>query len=136
MGLVHKSFGNPQNLIVGFVTVIIIVAVNIWGKGFMHSIAILIGILAGTLLAGAMGMVSLNPVAQASWFHLPQPFTSDATFHGSAIITMIMVSLTTMIESTGVFFALGDLTGKKIEQDDLKRGYRAEGICCHAWRPI
>ncbi|MDV7693585.1 Uric acid permease PucJ [Pediococcus parvulus] len=124
-----KSFGDPKSLIIGFVTVIIIVAVNIWGKGFMHSIAILIGILAGTLLAGAMGMVSLSPVAQASWFHLPQPFYfGTPTFHGSAIITMIMVSLTTMIESTGVFFALGDLTGKKIEEDDLKRGYRAEGI--------
>jgi len=74
-------------------------------------------------------MVSLSPVAQASWFHLPQPFYfGTPTFHGSAIITMIMVSLTTMIESTGVFFALGDLTGKKIEEDDLKRGYRAEGI--------
>lgn len=124
-----KSFGDPKSLIVGFTTVIIIVAVNIWGKGFMHSIAILIGILGGTFLAGAMGMVSLSPVSQASWFHLPQPFYfGTPTFHGSAIITMIMVSLTTMIESTGVFFALSDLTGKKIEQDDLKRGYRAEGI--------
>ncbi|MDV2576120.1 solute carrier family 23 protein [Lactiplantibacillus plantarum] len=41
---------------------------------------------------------------------------------------MILVSLTTMVESTGVFFALGDITGRKIEGDDLKRGYRAEGI--------
>ena len=41
---------------------------------------------------------------------------------------MIMVTLTTMIESTGVFFALGDLVGKEITQTDLKRGYRAEGV--------
>ena len=41
---------------------------------------------------------------------------------------MILVSLTTMVESTGVFFALGDITGRKIEGEDLKRGYRAEGI--------
>lgn len=41
---------------------------------------------------------------------------------------MILVSLTTMVESTGVFFALAYITGKKLEENDLKRGYRAEGI--------
>lgn len=124
-----KTFGDPKGLIVGFATVLIIVAINIWGRGFIHSIAILIGILAGTFIAGAMGMVSLAPVAQASWFHIPQPFYFGMpTFHTSAIVTMIMVTLTTMIESTGVFFALGDLTGKHIDQNDLKRGYRSEGI--------
>jgi len=41
---------------------------------------------------------------------------------------MVLVSLTTMVESTGVFFALGDITGRKIESEDLKRGYRSEGI--------
>ena len=41
---------------------------------------------------------------------------------------MMLVSLTTMIESTGVYFALSDVTGQKITEDDMKRGYRAEGI--------
>ncbi len=44
------------------------------------------------------------------------------------MITMILVSLTTMIESTGVFFALSEVTGQKLTSDDIKRGYRAEGI--------
>lgn len=124
-----KSFGDPRNLLVGLITVIVIVGVNVWGRGFFRSIAILIGILIGTGIAGFMGMVSLTPVAQAGWFHLPQPFYFGVpTFKLSAILTMIMVTLTTMIESTGVFFALGDLVGKDITQDDLKRGYRSEGI--------
>ena len=41
---------------------------------------------------------------------------------------MILISMTSMVESTGVFFALGDIVGRKIEADDLKRGYRAEGL--------
>lgn len=127
--LASKSFGDPKSLIVAFSTVAIIVAVNVWGRGFIHSIAILIGILAGTIIASLLGLVSLTPVSEASWFRIPQPFYFGVpTFHWSAILTMIMVTLTTMIESTGVFFALGDLVGKNISQDDLKRGYRSEGI--------
>lgn len=127
--LTAKSFGDPKNLVVGLITVLVIVGVNVWGRGFLRSIAILVGILVGTILASFMGLVSLSPVAQASWFHLPQPFYFGVpTFNLSAILTMIMVTLTTMIESTGVFFALGDLVGKDISQDDLKRGYRAEGL--------
>lgn len=41
---------------------------------------------------------------------------------------MIIIVLTAMVEATGVYFALADLTGKKLEQKDLARGYRAEGL--------
>ena len=41
---------------------------------------------------------------------------------------MILVALTTMIESTGVYFALAEATHQKITENDMKRGYRAEGI--------
>ena len=124
-----QSYGDPKNLLVGLVTVAVIVLINVWSRGFMRSIAVLIGILVGTGIAALLGMVSFTPVLQASWFHFPRPFYFGVpTFNLSAILTMIMVTLTTMIESTGVFFALGDLVGKEITQTDLKRGYRAEGV--------
>lgn len=124
-----QSYGDPKNLLVGLVTVAVIVLINVWARGFMRSIAVLIGILVGTGIAALLGMVSFTPVLQASWFHFPHPFYFGVpTFNLSAILTMIMVTLTTMIESTGVFFALGDLVGKEITQTDLKRGYRAEGV--------
>lgn len=127
--LTAKSFGSLSNLAVGGITIVIILLISAFAKGFIKSIAILIGIVAGALIAGAFGLVSLTPVSQASWFHLPQFFYFGVpTFNTSSIITMILVSLTTMIESTGVFFALSDVTGQKIDTDDLKRGYRAEGI--------
>ncbi|MFR3687794.1 MAG: solute carrier family 23 protein, partial [Enterococcus sp.] len=37
-------------------------------------------------------------------------------------------SIVSMVESTGVYFALGDIVGKQVKEDDLKRGYRAEGL--------
>lgn len=124
-----KNFGSLKFLLVGFLTMAIILGLNAFAKGFLKSLSILLGILLGTLIAGAMGMVSMSSVGQATWFHLPQFFYfGTPKFEWSSILTMILVSLTTMVESTGVFFALGEITGRKIKEDDLKRGYRSEGI--------
>lgn len=124
-----KNYGDMQNLLVGVFTLLVILVINAWGKGFVRSIAILIGLVGGTLLAGAMGMVSLAPVVEASWFHVPTPFYFGVPhFEWSSIVTMILISMVSMVESTGVFFALGDIVGREIKSDDLKRGYRAEGL--------
>ncbi|WP_034528275.1 nucleobase:cation symporter-2 family protein [Secundilactobacillus oryzae] len=124
-----SHFGDPKFLLIGFTTMVVILLMNSYAKGFMKSLAILLGLIAGTAIAGMLGMISLEPVMQATWFHLPTPFAfATPKFEWSSILTMIVVSLTTMIESTGVFFALADITGRKLDSADLKRGYRAEGI--------
>jgi xanthine permease len=41
---------------------------------------------------------------------------------------MILVAMVSLIESTGVYFALGDLTDRKLQEKDLSKGYRAEGL--------
>ncbi|MCK8627466.1 nucleobase:cation symporter-2 family protein [Fructobacillus cardui] len=127
--LTAKSFGEWQNLVIGFVTIVLTLLLMKFAKGFLKAIAVLMGIILGTLFAAALGRVSLTPVADAAWFHLPQPFfLGTPTFSWSASLTMIIIVLTAMVEATGVYFALADLTGKKLEQKDLARGYRAEGL--------
>ena len=124
-----KSFGSPANLAIGTFTIAIIVLVSLLAKGFTKAISILLGIVLGTAFAAILGKVSLAPVAAASWFHLPTPFFLGVpTFHSSAIITMIIIALTSMIESTGVYFALAGLTGRKLTNQDMAKGYRAEGL--------
>ncbi|MDO4902776.1 MAG: nucleobase:cation symporter-2 family protein [Limosilactobacillus sp.] len=124
-----KSFGSPEALIIGLITVVIILFFSAFGRGFWKSIAILIGILLASFIAGGMGQISLKPVSEAAWFHAPQLFFFGVPrFDLSAMVTMMLVSLTTMIESTGVFFALADITDRQLTTKDLERGYRAEGI--------
>lgn len=124
-----KNFGDPKNLAVGLLTVVVILAINGWARGFFQSIAVLVGLIVGTLVAGMMGMVSLAPVMSASWFHFPQLFYfGRPQFEPAPIITMIIISLVSMVESTGVYFALGDIVDRPIEEADLKKGYRAEGL--------
>lgn len=124
-----KDFGSPQNLLLSFITVAIIFVFQIWGKGFLKSISVLIGLVAGSILAGFMGLISFEPISQAAWFHLPQPFYFGMPrFEWSSSLTMIIIALVSMVESTGVFFALGDLLKKDISEKDLKKGYRAEAL--------
>lgn len=125
----NKSFGSLPNIAVGGITILIILAIQFWGKGFIRSIAVLIGLIGGTIVASFMGMVSLKPVTQATWFHVPQPFYFGMPrFAISPSLTMIIIALVSMVESTGVFFALGNLLDRDIQKEDLKKGYRAEGL--------
>ncbi|GAY72163.1 nucleobase:cation symporter-2 family protein [Lentilactobacillus kosonis] len=124
-----KAFGDPQHLLIGSFTALVIIVLNIWARGFIKQIAILIGIILGTLLAIMMGVVDFGSVGQAHWVQLPQLFYFSAPkFEWSSIATLILAALTCMIESTGVYFALADITKRELSDDDLARGYRSEGI--------
>lgn len=124
-----EDFGSDVNLFLGFITLIIILLILKFAKGFFGSIAILSGIILGTVIGAFFGRVDLTPVAEASWLHLPQVFYfGTPEFHLLPILTMTLVALVSLVESTGVYFALGDITEKKINGHDLKRGYRAEGM--------
>ncbi|WP_415620666.1 nucleobase:cation symporter-2 family protein [Liquorilactobacillus satsumensis] len=124
-----KNFGDPQNLLLGFLTIVVILGVQIWARGFLSTIAVLLGLIVGTIVAAISGMVSAAPITEAAWFHIPQPFYFGMPhFEWSSAVTMIIIDLVSMVESTGVFFALGNVLDKKITAADLKRGYRAEGL--------
>lgn len=126
---VAPDFGNTTSLLLAFVTIGLIIVIQVWGRGFIKSIAVLVGLVGGTLLAAILGQVDLAPVGQATWFHFPQPFYfGTPTFDVSSILLMIIISIVSMVESTGVYFALGDITGKHIGEEELKKGYRAEGL--------
>lgn len=123
------KFGDPTNLLLGFVTIALIIGVQVFGKGFIRSIAVLIGLIGGTILAALLGLVDLSAITHAPVFHLPQPFYFGLpTFDLWSIVLMIIISIVSLVESTGVYFALGDITEKPITGNDLKRGYRAEGL--------
>ncbi|OEG19646.1 Uric acid permease PucJ [Enterococcus quebecensis] len=123
------DFGDGTNLLLAFVTIGLIIVVQVWGRGFIKSIAVLVGLVGGTILSALLGQVNLAPVGEATWFHFPQPFYfGTPTFDISSIVLMIIISIVSMVESTGVYFALGDITGKHVGEEELKKGYRAEGL--------
>ncbi|MGM0859192.1 xanthine permease PbuX [Bacillus atrophaeus] len=123
------DFGDASNLILGFIVLAVIVLLYRFTKGFLKSISILIGIVFGTGIAFFMGKVHFDNVAQADLFQMVQPFYfGTPSFHAAPIITMFIVAVVSLVESTGVYFALGDLTNRRLTEKDLAKGYRAEGV--------
>lgn len=124
-----SDFGSLTNIALSFGTLLFIILVYKFATGFMRAISILLGLAAGTLAATFMGVVDFSAIGEASYFHMVEPFYFGApTFEWSAIITMILVALVSLVESTGTYFALSDITEKKISEKDLAKGYRAEGL--------
>lgn len=118
-----------QSLILAVVTIVIILAVNIYTTGFIKSISILIGLIAGTAIAASMGLVDSTPVEQAPILHVPTPFFFGAPkFEITSIVMMCIIATVSMVESTGVYLALSDITKDPIDSTRLRNGYRAEGL--------
>ncbi|MER1999977.1 MAG: solute carrier family 23 protein, partial [Lysinibacillus sp.] len=123
------TFGSSTNLILGFAALVTIIVVYRFTQGFMRAIAILMGIVVGTVLGIFMGVVDFQPVKDAGWLHMVQPFYFGAPeFHVEAIITMTLVAIVSLVESTGVYHALSDITKKPLTSKDLAKGYRSEGV--------
>ncbi|MEK5257401.1 nucleobase:cation symporter-2 family protein [Paenibacillus sp. FSL F4-0125] len=123
------DFGQPRNLLLALITLLVILAVNRFATGFLRSISVLVGLVVGTAIAYGMGIVNFSTVGDASWVSIAQPFYFGwPEFSVTAIFTMIIVNIVSMVESTGVYFAVGKVIDQKVEQKQIVNGLRSEGV--------
>jgi len=123
------SFGLPRNLALAFGTLLVILLVNRLTTGFVRSVSVLIGLAAGTVAGYAIGIVDFSSVKDASWVSVAQPFYFGAPQIGAtAVLTMIIVNIVSMVESTGVYLAVGKATDEKVEPKRIVGGLRSEGL--------
>ncbi|SDG76410.1 nucleobase:cation symporter-2 family protein [Propionivibrio dicarboxylicus] len=128
------SIPNPKYAPLSGVAISALVLVSImliakYAKGFVANISVLLGIIIGAVVATASGFMSFDKVAKAGWFDIVLPFQFGMpTFDPILILTMTLVMIVVMIESSGMFLALGEMTGKSVDQPDLARGLRTDGL--------
>ncbi|PYI52483.1 nucleobase:cation symporter-2 family protein [Paenibacillus flagellatus] len=123
------DFGEPRNLLLALGTLVVILIVNRVATGFLRSISVLVGLAVGTVAGYAMGIVHFSAVAEASWFNMVQPFYFGfPQISVTAVLTMILVNIVSMVESTGVYFAVGKATDRKVEPKQIVSGLRSEGV--------
>ncbi|KGX86260.1 nucleobase:cation symporter-2 family protein [Pontibacillus marinus] len=128
-GAGSENYGAASNLLLAFGVLILIVFLQRAFKGFIRAVSILIGLVVGTVVAAFMGKVDFSPLTSSDWFHMPQPFYfGTPTFEVAPVITMILVAMVSIVESTGVYFALSDICDRDLSQKELTNGYRAEGL--------
>ena len=125
----QPGYGDPRRLAVALLVLVSILAVVKYGRGFAASIAVLLGIGAGFAVALATGLARLGGLSEAAWIGLVYPLQfGRPVFDPGAVTTMCLVMLVVMVESTGMFLTLGQLTGRPVSAADLSRGLRADGL--------
>jgi OHCU decarboxylase len=118
-----------KNLAYALGTLALIVAIQRIFKGFLATIAVLVGLVAGTLIAWAFGDAHFGEVAGSGWVGVTTPFNFGwPRFSIAAIISMVVVMLITAVETTGDVFATGEIVEKRISREDIARALRADGL--------
>ncbi|MFB8080652.1 solute carrier family 23 protein [Streptomyces sp. NPDC056013] len=124
------DFGSSANLALAVATLVITLTVHRMLSGrFLGRVAILIGMLAGTLIAVPLGKVDLEPLAQAPLFALPTPFGFGAPqFVPTVIATAVVVMIVSMMESTAALLALGAVAERPVQDRTIAGSLRALGL--------
>ena len=124
-----EVFGNSNHLIISFTVLIVAVWANQKGKGMVSSASILIGMIAGYIVAMMMGMVSYGKITGADWFAFPMPLQYGIEFLPGAIILMLFMAVVTTIETIGDISAT-TMGGANREATDkeLSGGIMADGL--------
>jgi uric acid transporter len=97
--------------------------------GFIRTLAVGLALLAGTLVALAMGIANFSGVASANWLGVTLPFHYGwPAFHTSAIISMTLVMLVMMTETTGSIIAVSEVVEEPLTPRALASGLAASGL--------
>jgi uric acid transporter len=118
-----------KNLAYALGTLALIVLIQRVFKGFMATVAVLTGLVVGTLVAWILGDAHFDAVVTSDWFGVTTPFYFGwPKFALAAIVSMIVVMLITAVETTGDVFATGEIVEKRIVREDIARALRADGL--------
>jgi uric acid transporter len=118
-----------KNLAYALGTLALIVVIQRVFKGFMATVAVLLGLVVGTLVAWSLGDANFGAVGGSHWVGVTTPFYFGwPKFSIAAIISMIVVMVITAVETTGDVFATAEIVEKRVGREDIARALRADGI--------
>ena len=124
-----ESFGSLKHWSVALCVIIVALLCKFLSSGLISNAAVLIGIIAGYLLAFANGMVNFAPVGGASWFAGLQPFPYGFEFSLGAVIGVTLVSIVSAIETVGDASATTKAgAGREATDEEISGATYADGL--------
>ena len=125
----NPIYAEPIHIALSALVLASILLIARYGRGLISNIAVLSGVIIGCLAASILGLMHFDRVADAGWFAVVTPLRFGMPiFNPILIATMTLVMIVVMIESTGMFLALGEITERPIGQQQLTSGLRVDGI--------
>ena len=140
MTLAPSAINNcAENWWLALVAIVVVIVCNVWGKGMIKIVPILLGVVASYLVAAITGNIDFTLVKEAAWIGLP--FQMKDTVFGlfatnvnkgllvSAIVTIVPIAIATMMEHVGDISAIGSTTGQNfIKNPGLHRTLIGDGV--------
>jgi len=126
---VNPAYGSPQKLGLSILVLVVIVFLRKFGREIWRSLAPLVGMIIGIVVAIPLGEFHAPNLTNLPWMAFTLPFRFGAPiFDIGAIIAMTIVMLITLVESAAVFLALGEITGRRLTGGEMARAFRADGL--------
>ena len=128
-GINSPTYGSLSNWFVAIVVMVVVLISNNYGKGIFKLASILVGIVAGYILALFFNMVDFSPLSSAAWFALPKPLYFGMEFHLTSAISMIVMYLISSIQAVGDFSSttIGGFN-REVTDEELAGGIKSYGL--------
>lgn len=121
-------------LISGATLLIFVILGTVFGKkgSIFRIISVMMALVIGCISANFMGVLDFSAIESANWFSRPQLAFVDFSFsfNLSAIITMVIIYLVLLAETTGTWFAVSNVIDKPLSDKNINQGVIGEGIGC------
>lgn len=121
------EFGSVANIGLAALTFAIVLLLSKLGSATISRLSILLAMMFGTLIAWALGMTDFSKVAEGPMLAFPTPFHFGMpTFHIAAILSMCIVIMVTLVETSADILAVGEIIETKVDSKRLGNGLRAD----------
>lgn len=123
----NPDYLSPTNLVLSLVTLALVLVMT--SVRALARLAVLLGLVLGTLVAFVVGRTSLDGVGDASVVAVPTPFAfGTPVFEVGAIVAMVVVMVVIMVETTADILAVGEVVGTPVDSRRVADGVRADMI--------
>lgn len=123
------DYGSLTNIGMAALTFVVVLVLRRVLRGFLQQISILLGLVAGTLIAIPVGITDFGTISEADLVGFPTPFHFGAPqFDVAAIVSMGIVMLVCMTESTADMLALGKIVDRPADERTIEGGLRADTL--------
>ena len=121
------NYGSVANIGLAAATMAIVLLLSKVGSAAISRLSILLAMVLGTVIAFVFGMADFSKVGQGDIVAFPTPFAfGPPTFEIAAIISMLIVILVTLTETSADIIAVGEIVGTKVDSKRIGDGLRAD----------
>ncbi|NUP74509.1 MAG: purine permease [Sinomonas sp.] len=121
------DYGDPSNIGLAALTLLIIMVLSKLGSGMVSRLSILLAIIVTTVVAALLGKADFSQVGNGPAIAFPNPFHFGLpTFEPAAIVSMVIVILVILTETTADILAVGEIAGTTVDSKRIANGLRAD----------